>query len=920
MKKLYNILLIHCLIAGASVGLMAQQVSFTNMSSSLNSLSGSSYEDCAVDMNGDHLDDVVRVTTNMITIDYQQPDGSFVQNQYPVSLQNYPTWSLCAGDIDGNGYMDLLFGGGQAVSFIYANADGTAFTEDYHSDYIFSQRSTFADIDNDGHLDAFVCHDVDQSHPYRNDGNGVLVEDQNLIQTLDLAGNYAALWVDYDNDWDTDLYITKCRQGSSPGDIERTNAMYRNNGDGTYTEVGAQIGMDDNAQSWATVFEDFDNDGDFDAFIVNHDEQNRFMVNDGNGNYTESIMSSGIPPYDLGAWENASGDFNNDGFIDIFSELGKELYLNNGDMTFTGYDLPFDDGGIGDFNNDGFLDVIKGNALYINDANNNNWVKVNTQGIVSNKNGIGARVEIHGAWGIQIREVRAGQSFSPMSSLTVHFGLGTATEIDSMVIKWPSGVKTVIEDAQINTTHNIPEADCLLAASDIQVTGNAAFCVGGSVELAAPAGFANYTWSNGATTPTITVTEAGNYSVVSTDANDCVSLSNSITTTIIEETDPIISLDGDDKFCFGETVTLTTDLGSGMNPVWSNSETGESITITESGTYFVQTESTCSSNTLTSQSVEITVLNPGTPVVQNAVINDPGPATITATGDNLVWFDSPTGGNQIGTGSSFDIDYMDMDSTVYVESQLVDGGEEQNGGKTDNAGGGGLPSTGAYSYFEVYEPFTLKNVTVYVPNGAPSGVRDIQLVDQNDNILATASFDLGQGEHTLDLNFEVPVGNDLSLRCPQNNMFRNDGGVNYPYPIGDVGEITTSVYGNGYYYYFYNWNIEKEKIECISERVEANAFIFSVSNEEIEGTLTGLSVYPNPTRGEVNIEFEALENMDLNITLLDMTGREIKTWGNTSVYIGQQIELLDLGGVAKGMYHIQLTANGKTINKKVAVQ
>src|SRR5690606_8192573 len=108
----------------------------------------------------------------------------------------------------------------------------------------------FADIDNDGHLDAFVCHDTDQSHPYRNDGNGNLSLDQTLIETLDSPGNYAAIWVDYNNDGHTDLYVTKCRQGANPDDPARINRLYRNNGDGTYTEVGEEANLDDNAQSW----------------------------------------------------------------------------------------------------------------------------------------------------------------------------------------------------------------------------------------------------------------------------------------------------------------------------------------------------------------------------------------------------------------------------------------------------------------------------------------------------------------------------------------------------------------------------------------------------------------------------------------------------------------------------------------------
>ena len=915
MKNIYKILVCSAFIL-CSCGLFAQ-VTFTNMGGNLGATSGSSYEDCAVDMNGDYLDDVVRVTNNHIYIDYQQADGSFTQTDFPMSLQNYPSWSICAGDIDNNGFNDLLFGGGNAVSFIYANADGTAYTEDYHSEYIFSQRSTFADIDNDGNLDAFVCHDVDQSHPYRNDGAGNLVEDQSLIQTLNLAGNYAAIWVDYDNDWDTDMYLTKCRQGSTPGDIERTNAMYRNNGDGTYTEVGASIGLADNAQSWATAFEDFDNDGDFDAFIVNHDDQNRFMINDGAGNFTESIMTTGINPNDLGAWENAAADFNNDGFVDILSELNDELYLNNGDMTFTGYSLPFDDGGIGDFNNDGFLDVVQGNSLWTNDGNGNNWVKINTQGIVSNKNGIGARVEIHGAWGIQIREVRAGQSFSPMSSMAIHFGIGTATEIDQIIIKWPSGISTTLENPSINTMHNIPEAECLLASSTIVANGATEFCNGSSVVLTAPAGFATYSWSNGATTQNITVTTAGNYNVVMEDASDCISLSNSVVTSVIQEASPSIIMDGDNASCAGELV-LSAD--SGANPVWSNGVSGQSITVMESGTYYVQTEGECSGQALASEPVDVIVYNAEEPVVTDAVLTEEGPATITATGDDLFWFDNQVGGLQIGTGNSYDIANLTADLTVYVESHLTEGGALQDGGKSDTAGGGGLPTTGAHSFFNVTEAFTLLRVTVIVPEDGVAGDRTIQLVDGADEVLNEVIVNLAIGQHELDLNFEVPVGTDLSIRCLENNLFRNSAGVNYPYPIGDVGELTTSVYGENWYYYFYDWKIQKQQIECISDRVEANAILNTVSTNELEGLLTGFTVFPNPTRDEVNVTFDALENMDMSVEIYDMTGREVKSMEVFSVNAGTQVKNIKLDDLAKGIYYIQLSTNGQSIQQKVVVQ
>ncbi len=459
MKKL--LLLSIAFVCSAT---LTAQVSFTNQNNLIENYPGTS--SISVDMNGDYLVDFVRVSSTGIGIDYQQENGTFDSVFYAMTITNPPNWSVAAGDIDSNGYTDLVFGNGSRVSFLFANDDGTGYSEQTHPEYIFSQRSNIVDIDNDGDLDAFVCHDVDESHPYRNEGGQNMVLDQSFIQTLDLAGNYASLWVDYDNDGDTDMYLTKCRQGSSQGDPERTNAMYRNNGDGTFTEVANSINMDDNAQSWATIFHDFDNDGDFDAFTVNHDFKNRFYENDGTGVFTDIISSTGINQDDLGAWENQGADFNNDGFVDILSEMSRELYINNGDMTFTGINLPFDEGAIGDFNNDGFLDVARGGDLWINDGNSNNWVKVCLQGEDSNINGIGARIIIHGEWGTQMREIRSGQGFSHMSSIIGHFGIGTNTEIEKIVIQWPSGTVDVIENPDINSLHVYVEGENIFSTTD----------------------------------------------------------------------------------------------------------------------------------------------------------------------------------------------------------------------------------------------------------------------------------------------------------------------------------------------------------------------------------------------------------------------------------------------------------------------
>ena len=161
------------------------------------------FQNCVVDMNGDHLDDIVGISDNVLVIAAQQEDGTFVTTSHFQNFQNTADWSICAGDIDANGFNDLIIGDTEFVSFVYANNNGSAYTEEAKPSPIFSQRSTFADIDNDGHLDAFICHDVNQNHPYRNDGNGNLTLDQSLITTpANTPGNYESVFVDYDNDGD----------------------------------------------------------------------------------------------------------------------------------------------------------------------------------------------------------------------------------------------------------------------------------------------------------------------------------------------------------------------------------------------------------------------------------------------------------------------------------------------------------------------------------------------------------------------------------------------------------------------------------------------------------------------------------------------------------------------------------------------
>jgi len=874
------------------------QVTFTNQSNLLQSVPGTSVADCAVDMNQDGLDDVIRVFNSGIYVDFQQPNGTFSGQFYPITVQTSPNWSICAADIDGNGWTDLCFGGGSRCSFVYF--DGQNFVENQHPEYIFSQRTTFSDIDSDGNLDAFVCHDVAQSHVYRNVG-GVLQLDIPMLPTHESGGNYAAIWVDYDNDGDQDLYITRCRGGAQVGNVQRINRLYRND-DGVFSNVAPAANMNDGEQSWATAFEDFDNDGDFDAFTVNHtavqpiDGQpggNRFMRNNGDGTFTNVISQTGIASNQLGAWNCDAADFDNNGFVDIFSEMSTEMWWNQGNLNFTGSDLSFNSGGIGDFNNDGFLDVIAGNNLWINNGNSNNWVKFDLEGISSNKDGIGARVEIYGSWGIQVREVRAGRSFDPASTLHVYFGLGQATDIEQVVVKWPSGIVTTLPNPEVNVQHIVYEAGCMNPPVAISTSGDTSICPGESLELTAPNGAA-FNWNNGATSQSIEVSQSGNFSVVVWDEFGCASISNTLSVTVINPVAPAIAIQGDPVVCAGEVVVLSTAPAEGL--IWSNGLSGSSIEVTVGGEYTVSINGLCN-NDLTSEPVNVTILEAPSPIVSDVIIGEPGSVEFVAIGENLVWYESLDATEPVGFGYTFETPSFESTISYWVESTTYYPGEEQTGGKLTFAGNGGLPASGGRLFFNVTETFTLEQVTALVPSAA--GMRTVQLFNQDGILLHELEVDLPNGESVIDLNWEIEPGNGYQMGCAENNLFRNSSGVTFPYAIGNVGSIYNTTFGTSYYYYFYNWKIRKKGFECVSPRVEATASVVSV----IELPTARISVFPNPVSDILSITLSGWTG-DADFVVTDVRGRKVRNL--SYVRHGNGRWTLDVSALATGVYHLSI--------------
>ena len=447
-----------------------------------------------VDLNGDGLDDIVRARRNIgLVIDLQNPNGGAFTNQPTIaSLSSGTVWSLCAADLNNDGTNDLCIGTYGRPTVLTSNAT-PFYTSNELSQFVFPQGLNAVDMNLDGDLDIFVCHDVGLSTPYAGDGTGSFTYELGLMPAYadgdsDNSGNYGSLWTDYDNDGDLDMYMSRCRGGvSDPNDPRRMNNLYRNNGDGTYTDVAVAAGLRPYVQSWATDFADLDNDGDLDVVMVNHQATSRIYEQTSPGIFTDRSTETGIDQ--VTGWNGIqvfAEDFDNDGDLDILMTAagGHFIMENNGGFNFS-FNNALDaiataniqSAACGDLNNDGFLDILGGHStglvgpgnqqdqLFLNATNDNNWLRVRLNGSESNPNGIGARMELHGDWGMQIREMRAGESYGIMNSLTDHFGIGSHQEIDQLIVRWPSGNVTTIDNPDINQTLVVSES--AISFSDI---------------------------------------------------------------------------------------------------------------------------------------------------------------------------------------------------------------------------------------------------------------------------------------------------------------------------------------------------------------------------------------------------------------------------------------------------------------------
>lgn len=407
---------------------------------------------------------------------HQTGGGAFDDNPSAYVSSAGAGRSVCWADYNNDGYTDVFVTNGldstdllpDARVFLFKNNGDGSFTDVTASVRLDDRRNghgcAWSDYDNDGDIDLFVAnHGFEEPLIGLSDPQANALYQNQLTETgtpdfLDVAesagvtgidavdegsATFGAAWADFNNDGWMDLYVTNGFSGVLP--YPTPNRLYKNNRDGTFIDVTLlQFNVNLSLESsYSCTWGDYDNDGDLDLFVAN---ANVPLIAEA---WHDLYTNSGWPLYlfdnDAGPagveaqkWSTAcaSADFNNDGYLDIYSINGipgVELLFNEPDN------------------------------LFFNEGGANHWLQLELIGIESNRNGIGARVTCETGSASQTREVAAGQGHQSMDDLRVEFGLGNDTRADTITIRWPSGCVQILEDVDADQLLPVVE-DCSFAS------------------------------------------------------------------------------------------------------------------------------------------------------------------------------------------------------------------------------------------------------------------------------------------------------------------------------------------------------------------------------------------------------------------------------------------------------------------------
>lgn len=388
-------------------------------------------------------------------------NGTFTDIAQAAGLTD-AAWSVsaCMGDYNLDGYLDIYIG-----------------------DYVDENRFIRDSITNQ--IIGFN-HTGYQNNLYLNNGNNTFTDVAAQFAVNDSGTTLAVTFTDYDNDHDPDLYVV-----NDFGAWVLPNALHRNERPlNQFADVSVTSGANAAIYGMGVAAGDYDEDGDLDYYITNIGD-NVLYRNNSNGTFTEVAAAAGVLATYTGdslfstGWGTAFLDYDNDTWLDLFVANGRipavniigtgekdphKLFKNNANGTFT--DVSGMEGitdtvkgrgfATGDYDNDGDLDMVvvcmhhlaNGQAkvlLYRNDqTNGRHWLKVAVQGTTNSRDAFGTRVEVYAGGRKWIREIDGGSSHASQNSSIAHFGLANYTTIDSVAVIWPGGNRFTLPNVPVD--------------------------------------------------------------------------------------------------------------------------------------------------------------------------------------------------------------------------------------------------------------------------------------------------------------------------------------------------------------------------------------------------------------------------------------------------------------------------------------
>ncbi|MGL5888860.1 MAG: T9SS type A sorting domain-containing protein [Bacteroidia bacterium] len=374
-----------------------------------------------------------------------------------------------------------------------------------------------------------------------------------------------------------------------------------------------------------------------------------------------------------------------------------------------------------------------------------------------------------------------------------------------------------------------------------------------------------------------------------------------------------ISADRNPVICPNENITLTASAGTAF--LWSNGATTQSITVSQPGNYTCQVTTFCGTGTAVFDVYSSAAVSQ--PVAPSDTVCVNTSATLTASGPGtLNWYDM--GGNFVGTGATFVTNPLTASTTYYVESVLSQNDSAFAQPFNKNMGSGSNVTSAQYEIFNAYSAGTLLDVKIYA-NAA--GNVTIQLQDSTGAMLQTATVALVAGEQRVTLNFPFTPGNNYRLASTGTNpgLFRNDGGVSYPYDMPGVLRITNSSAGLARYYYFYDWHVATTNETCTSVQTAVPVFVDACTGlGEDPGFRASLSIAPNPNNGVFNLSFNATNRADVAVYVTDLTGRAVYNQTMQGAQ-GRVMNEVNLANLSKGVYMLSVVYEGKAYVEKVVI-